>query len=105
MGTIITTTLSTITGLIIGYLIKLLKGYKDRDKVQNKALRNILKSNLVNQYYVYAEIGSVPRYIKEAWYDMFESYVELGGNSYVKHSVEPQFAKLEVSDEKWYNKI
>ena len=100
MSTILTTTLSTITGLIIGYLIKLLKGYKDRDKVQNKALRNILKSNLVNQYYVYAEIGSVPRYIKEAWYDMFENYVELGGNSYVKHSVEPQFAKLEVSDEK-----
>ena len=46
MSTILTTTLSTITGLIIGYLIKLLKGYKDRDNVQNKALRNILKSNL-----------------------------------------------------------
>lgn len=103
MNTIITTTLSTITGLVIGYLVKTIGNYKKRDDSQSKALRNILKSNLVNQYYVYAEIGSVPRYIKEAWYDMFESYVELGGNSYVKHSVEPQFAKLEVSDEKWYN--
>lgn len=100
MNTIITTTLSTITGLVIGYLVKTIGNYKKRDDSQSKALRNILKSNLVNQYYVYAEIGSVPRYIKEAWYDMFESYVELGGNSYVKHSVEPQFAKLEVSDEK-----
>lgn len=100
MSTIITTTLSTITGLVIGYLVKTIGNYKKRDDSQSKALRNILKSNLVNQYYVYAEIGSVPRYIKEAWYDMFESYVELGGNSYVKHSVEPQFAKLEVSDEK-----
>lgn len=100
MQTIITTSISTITGLIIGYLVKVIVNYKKRDNVQNSALRNILKSNLVNQYYVYAEIGSVPRYIKEAWYDMFESYVELGGNSYVKHSVEPQFAKLEVSDEK-----
>ena len=98
MSTILTTTLSTITGLILGYLIKLLKGYKDRDNVQNKALRNILKSNLVNQYYVYAEIGSVPRYIKEAWYDMFESYVELGGNSFIKHDIEPKFAKLPIKD-------
>lgn len=98
MNTIITTTLSTITGLVIGYLIKQISGYKKRDDSQSKALRNILKSNLVNQYYVYAEIGSVPRYIKEAWYDMFESYVELNGNSFVKHDIEPKFAKLPIKD-------
>ena len=98
MNTIITTCLSTLTGLVIGYLVKQITSYKKRDDTQIKALRNILKSNLVNQYYVYAEIGSVPRYIKEAWYDMFESYTELGGNSYVKHSVEPKFAKLQVKD-------
>lgn len=98
MNTIITTCLSTLTGLVIGYLVKQITSYKKRDDTQSKALRNILKSNLVNQYYVYAEIGNVPRYIKEAWYDMFESYVELGGNSYVKHSVEPKFAKLPIKD-------
>lgn len=98
METIITTTLGTITGLVIGFLIKTVTNYKKRDDVQNVAIRNQLKSNLVNQYYVYAEIGSVPRYIKEAWYDMFESYTQLGGNSYVKHSVEPKFAQLKVED-------
>ena len=98
MNTIITTTLSTITGLVIGYLVKTIGNYKKRDNVQNIALRNILKSNLVNQYYVYAEIGSVPRYIKEAWYDMFESYVELNGNSFVKHDIEPKFSKLKIKD-------
>ena len=98
MNTIITTTLSTITGLVIGYLVKTIGNYKKRDDSQSKALRNILKSNLVNQYYVYAEIGSVPRYIKEAWYDMFESYVELNGNSFVKHDIEPKFAKLQIKD-------
>ena len=98
MNTILTTVLSTITGLIIGYLIKLLKGYKDRDNVQNKALRNILKSNLLNQYYVYSEIGNVPKNIKETWYDMFESYTELGGNSFIKHDIEPKFAKLPIKD-------
>lgn len=98
MSTILTTTLSTITGLIIGYLIKLLKGYKDRDNVQNKALRNILKSNLLNQYYVYSELGNVPKNVKETWYDMFESYTELGGNSFIKHDIEPKFAKLPIKD-------
>lgn len=98
MNTIITTTLSTITGLVIGYLVKTIGNYKKRDDSQSKALRNILKSNLVNQYYVYAEIGSVPRYIKEAWYDMFESYVELNGNSFIKHDIEPKFSKLPIKD-------
>ena len=98
MQTIITTTLSTVTGLIIGYLVKVISNYKKRDNVQNSALRNILKSNLVNQYYVYAEIGSVPRYIKDAWYDMFESYTNLGGNSFVKHDIEPKFAQLKIKD-------
>ena len=98
MTTIITTSISTITGLIIGYLVKVIANYKKRDNVQNSALRNILKSNLVNQYYVYAEIGSVPRYIKDAWYDMFESYTSLGGNSFVKHDIEPKFAQLKIKD-------
>ena len=98
MNTILTTVLSTITGLIIGYLTKLLKSYKDRDNVQNMELRNILKSNLLNQYYVYSEIGNVPKNIKETWYDMFESYIELGGNSFIKHDIEPKFAKLPIKD-------
>lgn len=98
MDTIIATALSTLTGLVIGYFIKLISSYKNKDNIQNMALRNILKSNLVNQYYVYAEFGSVPRYIKEAWYDMFESYVNLGGNSFVKHDIEPKFALLKIKD-------
>lgn len=98
MQTIISTILSTITGLVIGYLVKVISNYKKRDNVQNLALRNILKSNLVNQYYVYADIGSVPRYIKDAWYDMFESYTSLGGNSFVKHDIEPKFAQLKIKD-------
>lgn len=98
MNTIITTSISTITGLIIGYLVKVIGNYRKRDNVQNSALRNILKSNLVNQYYVYADIESVPRYIKEAWYDMFESYTNLGGNSFIKHDIEPKFAQLPIKD-------
>ena len=98
MQNIITTSISTIKGLIIAYIVRVIANYKKRDNVQNIALRNILKSNLVNQYYVYADIGSVPRYIKDAWYDMFESYTSLGGNSFVKHDIEPKFAQLKIKD-------
>jgi hypothetical protein len=96
--TILTTAIGSITSLIIGYLIKCLANYKKRDDIQSKALRNILKGNLVNQFYVYKEVGSVPRYVKEAWYDMFESYTDLNGNSFVKHDIEPKFAKLPIKD-------
>lgn len=96
--TILTTAIGSITSLIIGYLIKCLSNYKKRDDIQSKALRNILKGNLVNQFYVYKEVGSVPRYVKEAWYDMFESYTDLNGNSFVKHDIEPKFAKLPIKD-------
>lgn len=98
METIIASALSTITGLVIGFLIKTITNYKKRDNVQNVAIRNQLKSNLVNQYYVYAEIGKVPKYVAEAWYSMFESYTELGGNSFIKHDIEPKFAQLKVED-------
>ena len=98
MGTIIASALSTITGLVIGFLIKTITNYRKRDNVQNVAIRNQLKSNLVNQYYVYAEIGKVPKYVAEAWYSMFESCTELGGNSFIKHDIEPKFAQLKVED-------
>lgn len=98
MSTILATALSTLTGALIGFLINKITSYKKRDDVQTAALRNILKSNLVNQYYTYEELGSVPRYIKEAWYDMFESYVNLGGNSFLKHDIEPKFAMLKIKD-------
>lgn len=98
MQTIITTLLSNLTGLFIGYFVKTIKNYKKRDDVQNMAIRNQLKSNLVNQYYVYAKIGKVPKYVAEAWYSMFESYTELGGNSFIKNDIEPKFAQLKVDD-------
>lgn len=98
IATVVATAISSATSLAVGYLIKTLVNYKKRDDTQNTAIRNILKSDLVNQYYVYAELGKVPRYVAEAWYSMYESYVQLGGNSFVKHDIEPKFAKLKKID-------
>lgn len=98
IATVVATAISSATSLVVGYMIKTLVNYKKRDDTQNTAIRNILKSDLVNQYYVYAELGKVPRYVAEAWYSMYESYVQLGGNSFIKHDIEPKFAKLQKID-------
>ncbi len=98
IATVVATAISSATSLAVGYMIKTLANYKKRDDAQNTAIRNILKGDLVNQYYVYAELGKVPRYVAEAWYSMYESYVQLGGNSFVKHDIEPKFAKLQKID-------
>lgn len=97
--TVITTTVGTITGLVIGYLVNALKNSKNRNTNQDEALRNLLKSNLVNQYYVYKEIGKVPRYIKETWYAMYESYVKLDGNSFVRDDIKPKWDALDISED------
>lgn len=98
IATVVATAVTSVTSLAVGYMVKTIANYKKRDDTQNTAIRNILKSDLVNQYYVYAELGKVPRYVAEAWYSMYESYVQLGGNSFIKHDIEPKFAKLKKID-------
>ena len=96
--TVLKTVITTSVGILIGFLGNKLKEVKKRETTQCKALKNMLKSNLVNQYYAYYKIGKVPRYVKASWYDMFESYSELGGNSFVRDEIEPKWAKLDIED-------
>lgn len=81
--TVINTIISYIVPLILGYLICLMKSYRERDKMQQEALKCLLRSNLVNQYFVYKEAKKMPYYCKQNWYAMFEAYKNLGGNSFV----------------------
>lgn len=96
-ASIITTLVTSLTSLALGYVINKLKEYKKKDNAQTEALKSLLRANLVNQYYVYNEIGRVPIYIHEAWYTQFESYKKLGGNSFVI-DIEKKFSKLEIED-------
>lgn len=107
METAINTLISTLVGLVIGTLVNKIRQYKNKaveneknnDK-QNKALKNLLKSNMTNQFYVYEKIGKAPRNVKQSWYDMFESYVELGGNTFIKDDLKPKWDKIESEEEK-----
>lgn len=87
--------INTLLGILLGTLVSKLKNYKSENKTQSKAIRDLLRSQLVNQYYVYKEVGKVPRYVKESWYKMYESYIKLGGNSFVKEDIKPKWDRLE----------
>ena len=86
--TVINTIISYIIPLILGYLICLMKSYRERDKMQQEALKCLLRSNITSKYYVYNELKEIPLYEKENINYMYEQYVKMKGNSYVGGLVE-----------------
>lgn len=86
--TIINTIISYIIPLILGYLICLMKSYRERDKMQQEALKCLLRSNITSKYYVYTELKEIPLYEKENINYMYEQYKKMKGNSYVGGLVE-----------------
>ena len=86
--TVINTIISYIIPLILGYLICLMKSYRERDKMQQEALKCLLRSNITSKYYVYNELKEIPLYEKENINYMYEQYVKMKGNSNVGGIVE-----------------
>ena len=87
--------LTTLIGMILGFLVKTLKKEKEKKDIQCNAIKSLLKSNLVNQFYIYKDLGKVPHYVKQSWYDMYNSYIKLNGNSFVKEDLKPKWDELE----------
>ena len=76
-----------VTGLL-GYFTAKVKEYKNKDNMQQEALKCLLRSSITSKYYVYNELGSIPLYEKENINYMNEQYTRIGGNSYVTKIVE-----------------
>lgn len=83
LNTIITCVITFLVTSIMGYLLGVARSYKTRDKKQEEALKCLLRSNITSKYYVYSELGEVPRYERENVNYMWEQYNSMGGNSYV----------------------
>lgn len=67
-----------ITGCL-GAIFKMFIGfYKER-----KATISILRADMVKTYYMYAKERKIPIYIFRAWFDEYESYKALNGNSFI----------------------
>lgn len=102
MQTIITTTLSALTGLVIGFLINKLKEYynkiensKKNNNVQNEALKLLLQSNLTNAFFVYDETKRVKDYQYKNWLNMLKIYEVLGGDDYI-HELEQRMKTFNI---------
>lgn len=88
--TILTVSVSTITGSIIGYCISTIKKYKNRlelesqkSKVRDEAFMYLLQDSLTNTYYFYEQKQQIPDYIYKKWINMKKCYEKLGGNDYI----------------------
>jgi len=85
--TILKAIISYVVPVILGYLIGVVRKYKMRDKTQEEALKCLLRSNITSKYYIYNEMGFLPKYEKENINYMAEIYNEMKGNSYISRIV------------------
>lgn len=81
---IISTVITFVVSGGLGYCVNVIKNYKNKDQMQGEAIKCLLRANIVNQYYVYKQIGEVPFYVKESLHKEFEAYKALKGNSFVE---------------------
>ena len=101
--TIISTTITFIISSILGYCVSVIKNYKKRledktsnEKLQNIALKTLLKSQLTNTYFVYNELKKIPDYVYENFLDTLKVYETLGGNSYI-HTIARKMEQWEIT--------
>lgn len=101
--TILTVSVSTITGSIIGYLISILKKYKEKftqknenEKLQNTALQALLKGQLTNTYFVYNELKKIPDYAYQNFLDMLQVYESLDGDGFI-HTIARKMESWEIT--------
>lgn len=66
-----------------GFLTMIGKIIKDL-ATQKIAIQSLLRSEMVKVYYRYREDKRLPYYTKTAWYEDYEAYTKLGGNSFIK---------------------
>lgn len=66
-----------------GFLTMICKIIKDL-ATQKIAIQSLLRSEMVKVYYRYREDKRLPYYTKTAWYEDYEAYTKLGGNSFIK---------------------
>lgn len=97
LNTIITCVITFLVTSVMGYLLGVARSYKTRDKKQEEALKCLLRSNITSKYYVYSEIGEVPRYERENVNYMWEQYNSMDGNSYVG-TIMVDFNKIPVKE-------
>lgn len=81
--TLITYTITTILGVVLGYIFKSLSRKTKKEQAESKALVALLRHEIVNVYVSKKEDKEIPFFLKESVLIIYEVYKALGGNSFV----------------------
>jgi hypothetical protein len=57
-----------------------------------------LKEKILGYYRKYKDIGEWERFEADVFWGLFDSYIKHGGNSFVKHDIEPVMRNLKIID-------
>lgn len=101
--TIMNTIITFIISGGLGYCVSVIKNYKSKlknktanERIQNKALQTLLKSQLTNTYFVYSELKTIPDYVYQNFLDMLAVYESLEGNGFV-HNLAKKMETWEIT--------
>lgn len=81
--------------LIIGFALRHFLQYFKKEKLEQKALMNLLQNNLTNTYFVYEKFGEIPDYVYRNWINQLVIYEKLGGDDYV-HEIAIRMKELRI---------
>lgn len=97
MATIITTIISTLTGLVIGFIISKIKRFNNKELNEKTTLQALLRNAITSKYYVYTELGHIPDYERRNLIYLHDEYKKWSGNSYVNQIVD-EMLKLPIKE-------
>lgn len=66
-------------------------------KIDNTEMAK-LKEKLLSYYRKYKDIGEWEKFEADVFWGLYDSYISHGGNSFVKHTIEPVMRELKIKD-------
>ena len=79
INSILVYVITSLIGIIVGYIVKTLLNFK----TQKNAIMSLLRSEMTDVYYEYKDDKKIPIYKKESWDRNYDTYKSIGGNSFI----------------------
>lgn len=98
MNVFITTAISTLTGFVIGFVIRKSKQVYGKNQNEKTTFQALLRNAITSKYYVYTELGHIPDYERQNLVYLYEEYKKWNGNSYVSQIIN-EILKLPIKDD------
>ena len=97
LNTIIAYILTTLTGALIGFLIKSLTKKTKKEKAEHDAVVALLRHEIVKAFEEHKATKTIPILLKESIMIIYAIYKSLGGNGFIKQLVD-EISTWKVTD-------